>query len=218
MSDEPLIPGPLYGLRTWRVAAENGAERLSAPHRGTTWPTGGEWLEATCERAAHAAPAADCNCGIHSFHPRRSSARRVLAAWREVPGIVAADGPTEVHEDGFRAARARPHALVLAPGRNAKQVARLAEAYDVPVIEIRGPRELMAWCTERGLGMEQAVVARLLGPDASRARARHRRTNALRLAGALVVAAVLLVVGIQLNPDEPSGRELQGRGGEIRTP
>jgi hypothetical protein len=218
MSDEPLIPGPLYGLRTWRVAAENGVERLFAPHRGTTWPTGGEWLEAACGRAAHAAPAADCDCGIHAFHPRRSTARRVLGAWREVPGIVAADGPTEVHEEGFRAARARPHALVLAPGRNAKQVARLAEAYAVPVIELRGPRELLAWCTERELGLDEAVVARLLGPDAARAKTRRRRTNALRLAGALVVAAILVVAGVQLNPEEPPGRELKGRTGDIRTP
>jgi hypothetical protein len=218
VTDEPLIPGPLYGLRTWRVVAEDGVERLAAPHRGIAWPAGGEWLEAACGRSDHPAPAAGCDCGIHAFHPRRSLARQVLAARREVPGIVETAGATEVHEEGFRAERGRPHALVLAPGRNARQIERLAEAYGVAVLELRGPDELLAWCTERGLGLQEPVVTRLLGPGELAAKARRRRKNALRLAGALVVAASLVVAGIQLNPDEPSGRTLKGRAGDIRTP
>jgi hypothetical protein len=218
MTEEPLIPGPLYGLRTWRVVAEGGVDRLAAPHRGIAWPAGGEWLEATCERAGHMAPTAGCDCGIHALHPCREGVRQVLAARREVPGIVEADGPTEVHADGFRAARGRPHALVIAPGRNARQIARLAEAYAAGVVEIRGPDDLLAWCTERGLGLDERVVADLLGPGERHARARRRRANALRVAAAVLVAAILVVAGIQLNSDEPSGRELKGRGGDIRTP
>jgi hypothetical protein len=216
MTDEPLIPGPLYGLRTWRVVAENDGERLAAPHRGTTWPTGGEWLVATCER--HAAPAAGCDCGVHAWHPRRSSARRVLSTRREVPGIVEARGATEVHEEGFRAERARPHALVLVPGRNAGQIRRLAEAYGVDVVDVRGAAELLAWCRERGLGMDEAVVAQLVGPGEHAARTRKTRRDALRFGAALAVAAAVVVAGIQLIPEPEPGKVLKGRGGEIRTP
>jgi hypothetical protein len=209
VTDEPLIPGPLYGLRTWRVVAEDGVERLAAPHRGITWPPG-EWLTATCIR--HDAPAADCDCGIHAWHPRRDSARRALATWREVPGIVEAEGAIEVHADGFRAERGRPYALVIAPGRNAEQIRRLAREYAVEVVEVRGPRELLAWCAERGLGMGEPVVRDLVGP------VRRRKSGALRLAGALAVAGALVFAGLQFIPEPESGKTLKGRGGEFRTP
>lgn len=209
MSDEPLIPGPLYGLRTWRVVAEDGVERLAAPHRGITWPPG-EWLRATCED--HAAPAAGCDCGIHAWHPRRASARRVLATSREVPGIVEADGAAEVHEEGFRAERGRPYALVIAPGRNAEQVRRLAREYAVEVVEVSGPGDLLAWCAERGLGLSEAVVRDLVGP------VKRPKAGALRLAAALAVAGALVFAGLQLIPEPESGHTLKGRSGEIRTP
>ena len=48
MSSAPLVPGPLYGLRTWRVVIEDGRERLSAPQRGTPWALGHGWVEAAC--------------------------------------------------------------------------------------------------------------------------------------------------------------------------
>ena len=47
--------------------------------------------------------AAGCGCGIHAWHPRRASARRILRSRFDLPGIVEADGAVEVHEDGFRA-------------------------------------------------------------------------------------------------------------------
>ena len=119
MAEPPLLVGPLYGLRTWAVVGPPGDERLAGPQRRTPWPDGGAWLDATCERAAeHVAPEHDCVCGIHALHPDAANARRVLSVRREVPGIVECDGPVEVHAQGFRARRGRPHALVLLPGRN----------------------------------------------------------------------------------------------------
>jgi hypothetical protein len=212
VNDEPLISGPLYGLRTWRVVAEDGVERLAAPHRGTTWPTGGEWLEATCDR--HPAPAAGCDCGIHGLHPRRSSARRVLATRRDVAGIVEAEGAVEVYEDGFRAERGRPYGLVVVPGRNADQIGRLAKAYGVDVIEVSGADALLAWCAERGLGLSDRVVADLVEPSEKR----PRKSGALRFIAAVAVAALLVVAGIELIPEPESGKVLKGRSGEIRTP
>jgi hypothetical protein len=220
MTATPLVPGPLYGLRAWRVVADERGERLAAPHQGTTWPTGGEWLQATCSAGAHAAPAAGCDCGAHAFHPRRAAAKRVLATRREIAGVIEAGGAVEVHEDGFRAERARPHALVLAPGRNQHLVRRLAHAYGAETIEIRRPDDLLAWCRERGLGLSEPVVQELLGPRQAadrNLRRRRRRADALRVAIALAVAALLVLLGLQVAADD-SGKTVYGRTGEVQRP
>jgi hypothetical protein len=216
MSDLLLVPSPLYGLRTWTVVGDAGCERLAGPHRAVAWPAEGEWLEATCA-ARHESPARDCDCGVHAWHPRRRSARRIVAARREIPGLVEASGAIEVHDDGFRAQRARPYALVLDGRRNPALVRRLAAAYGVPVVEARGPAALLAWCRERGLGLEEAVVAELLGPAAEqrrRATVRRARADALRTAAVVAVVALLLLLGV-VATDSPGDRVLSGRTGEV---
>jgi hypothetical protein len=218
---EPLFAGSLYGLRFWRVFVDDRGEWLAGPHQQAVWPAGGEWLVATCTDG-HPAPTAGCDCGVHAWHPRRSSARQVLAARATVAGIVEAQGPAEVHEDGFRAERARVYALVLTPRANAKLIRRLAERYDAEIAEVRGPAELLAWCRERGLGLDEEVVARLLGSGdaASLRRARRRRQGgaALRVALALVIAALLVVAGLNVVADPPGERTLYGRAGEVHRP
>ena len=218
---EPLFAGSLYGLRFWRVIVDDRGEWLAAPHQRAVWPAGGEWLHATCP-SGHAAPAPGCDCGAHAWHPRRSSARHVLAPRATVAGIIEAQGPAEVHEDGFRAERARPYALVLTPRANAELIRRLAARYDAQIAEVRGPAELLAWCRERGLGLDEQVVAGLLGDgDAAalrRARRRRRRANALRVALALVFAALLVVAGLNVVADPPGDRTLYGRTGEVHRP
>jgi hypothetical protein len=221
MSDAPLVTTPVYGLRTWTVSGERPDERLAGPHRDAPWPAGGAWLEAACPSAeGHSAPAPGCDCGVHAWHPRPRAARRILAGRREVPGIVEARGAIEVHEDGFRAERARPYALLLAPGRNAALVHRLADAYGVPVVEAADADAVLGWCSEHELGLAAPVVAELLGPDEFDARRRARRAkvraNAFRLAAAVVVAALLVVLGL-VATDPPGERVLSGRAGEVRT-
>jgi hypothetical protein len=218
VTEEPLVPGPLYGLRTWIVVSEGGRERLRGLHQGGEWPAGDEWLEATCPHAQHRPPGRDCECGIHAWHPTRKNARRVLASRAELAGVIEARGAVEVHEEGFRAERARPHALVVTRDRNGKLVRRLAELYDTQVVEVRRPDELLAWCRERGLGLDERVVAELLGPDeiakSARAKRTRRRNNILRVAAAVVIATVMGVIAAQLHdPDGP--RTLYGRTGEI---
>jgi hypothetical protein len=219
MSGPPLVPSPVYGLRTWTVRGEHSGERLAGVYRDAApWPAGGDWVDASCTKG-HSAPAPGCSCGIHAWHPRLRAARRILAGRREIPGIVEATGAIEVHEDGFRAARARPHALLLTPGRNAALVRRLGEAYEVPVVEVTGPDDVLEWCRERGLGLGAAVVAGLLGADEIEAQLRARkarvRTNVLRVTAAVVVAALLLVLGL-IATDPPGDRPLSGRAGEVR--
>jgi hypothetical protein len=217
MSDTPLLPAPLYGLRTWSVRDDDGVERLAGPQNGAPWPAGGALLEAACtQHAEHRAPAHGCSCGIHALHPSRAAARRVLATRRVIPGIVEAHGTIELHADGFRAGRARPYALLVAPGRNARLVARLAATHDAEVVEVDGPDAVLAWCRERGLGLEPPVVASLLGSDrlaaAKRATRRRRRLAALRIAAAAAAVALLLGLGL-LATDDPGDRRLSGRAG-----
>ena len=222
MSGAPLVATPVYGLRTWSVGGERPDERLAGAYRDAApWPAGGAWLEASCPGAdGHSAPAPECSCGVHAWHPRPWAARRILARRREVPGIVEARGAIEVHEDGFRAERARPYALFLAPGRNAELLHRLGEAYHVPVVEAEGLDAVLRWCREHELGLSEPVVAELLGPAEIEARRRARRakvrTDALRFAAALIVAALVLV-GLLVATDPPDDRVLYGRTGEIRT-
>jgi hypothetical protein len=222
MSDTPLVPTPVYGLRTWTVRGDRPDERLAGAFRDAPpWPAGGAWLEASCSGPeGHAAPAPGCSCGVHAWHPRPRAARRILAGRREVPGIVEARGAIEVHADGFRAERARPYALLLAPGRNAALAQRLGEAYRVPVVEVAGPDEVLDWCREHGLGLSEPVVADLLGADELEGQRRARqlkvRSNALRVAAAVVIAALLVALGL-VATDDPGDRKLSGRAGDVRT-
>ena len=126
-------------------------------------------------------------------------------------------GAIEVHEDGLRAERARPCALVVMRGRNAALVHRLAATYRVPVIEARQAREVVDWCRDRGVGLDPPVVARLLGQDAgalSRRRRNRARSLALRTAAAMVGIAAMLALGLALT-DDPGARPLYGRTGVV---
>jgi hypothetical protein len=202
VSDVALVPGPLYGLRTWRVVVDDGVERLAGPQRRTPWPPGRGWVQATCAEG-HVAPAPDCRCGIHAWHPRTATARRVLASRFDLPGIVEVDGAVEVHEDGFRAQRARPYAFVRLPGRNPHVIERLAATYGARILDLRRAEQLLAVCRERGLGLGEAVVEELLGAETlaeqRRARSRRRRTDVLRAAAALAVTAALTRLGFMVD-------------------
>lgn len=220
MNDAPLTPAPLYGLRTWTVIGERGAESLAGPHQRAPWPPDGAWLDATCAReSGHQPPNEGCGCGVHAWHPSRRSARRVLSSRREVPGIAEARGAIEVHLDGFRAERARPCVLFLARGRNARLVNRLSEAYGAEVVEVDSADAVLAFCRARGLGLDATTVAALLGPRVAEERRRAKRDrvrrDALRLVAVMAAAALLVVGGLRFAVDPPGKRVLHGRSGEI---
>jgi hypothetical protein len=214
-----LVPGPVYGLRTWLVEGAPGEERLVGAHSRTPWPPGAE-LEATCAaEPAHAPPGPGCGCGVYGRHPRRAAARQVCAVRREVPGIVEASGRLEVHEEGFRAARGRPVALVALPGRNAREVERLATAYGAELLRLDGPDALLAHCETHGLGLSPAVVADLVGADRlARDRRARRRGIARTVLRVAAVALVLLGIALAVDRDVQHGKVLRGRAGEVRVP
>jgi hypothetical protein len=153
------------------------------------------------------------------LHPDARSARRVLASRRDVAGVVECSGAVELHFEGFRAERGRPHALVLTPGRNARLIGRLAAAYDAEVAEVRGPSDVLDWCRERRLGLDAPVVGELLGPVAAaewrRTRRRRAWTAAMRVAAAVLVAAVLGALASTALPEVSGPHDLFGRTGKI---
>jgi hypothetical protein len=215
MTAPPLVPSPLFGLRTWSVAGASGEERLTAPQQGTPWPVGGEWLHARCATASHDAPARACACGIHAWHPSARAARRVLGTRGAIAGVVEAAGAIELHRDGFRAERARPRALLVAPRANAALIERLSAAYGAEALAVRGPRDVVAWCEARGYGLEPDVVNALLGAELVARERRRVRVMRLRVAAALVGIAMLVAIGAAATAD-PGDRTLYGRTGEVR--
>jgi hypothetical protein len=216
VTDTPLFADPLYGLRFWRVSADDSGELLVGPHQGTFWPPAGEWLQARCP-LGHDAPAPSCDCGAHAWHPRRKSVRDVLAPRGTVAGLVEARGAVEVHEDGIRAALARPHALIVTPGRNEALIRRLAARYDTSLVEVRGPRALLAYCREHDIGMDEGVVSELLGVNTTERRRARFRQDFLRVVAALLISALLVVLGLAVAGDPPGDRTLYGRAGEVHT-
>jgi hypothetical protein len=217
VSDTPLFADPLFGLRFWKVVPGEDGEALAGPHQRSPWPPGGQWLHAQCPKE-HVAPAPGCDCGVHAWHPRRESVRDVLAPRGTVAGIVEAQGAIEVHEDGFRASRARPYALLMTPGSNPALINRLADRYGTSIVEVRGPRALLEYCRANDIGMDEAVVSELLGTGSLRERRRARfRRDALRVAVALLVSALLTFIGLQITTKPPPGTKLYGRTGEFRT-
>jgi hypothetical protein len=202
VSETPLVPGRLYGLRLWRVGNGPDGERLLSPDLAVAWPAGGEALMARCERQGHAAPAHGCGCGVCAWHPRPATARRVMQ-WRWFqPGIVEAWGAVEVHYEGFRAQWARPFALISVPNRFPRQVERLAADYEAGIVELSSAGALLGHCRRHGLGFDEATVAALLGPEyepAHRARLRHRRAEAAWMAGAAaMLGAPIAAAALQL--------------------
>jgi hypothetical protein len=220
MSEAPLVPGPIYGLRTWRVAGTPGHERLVGSYRSAPWPTGGAMLDAECPaRPPHTPPGATCTCGLHAWHPNRAAARRVCGFRGEVPGILEASGAVEVHADGFRAERGRPHALAVLPNRNARQLRRLADAYEIELLQVDGPDALLAHCRDRGLGLSEGVVAELVGTEKLAAdRRRRRRRGVLAAVWIVVLALVLGGIAFAVHPEVQHGKTLNGRSGEVRVP
>lgn len=217
MTAAPLVPSPLYGLRTWSVAGGRGAERLVGPQQDTPWPEGGAWLEARCDVAQHPAPARACGCGIHAWHPGPRSARRVLGTRGAIAGVVEGAGAIELHREGFRAERARPRALLAGPRADAALVRRLGTAHAAEVVAVRGPADVVAWCGERGYGLAPDTVDELLGPEAVAATRRRTRAARLRVAAAVAVIAALVAIGAAVT-DVPHGKTLNGRSGPVYIP
>jgi hypothetical protein len=141
----------------------------------------------------------------------------VLGRRFEQPGIVEGAGAVELQHDGFRAERARPYALVVTPGRNADGAERLARRYQAEVVRVPDADALLAWCAERGLGLDAATVVDLLGPENEeerlRSERRKRRGNVLRIATVVAIAAAVIAAGWAFESGPPANHRVCGRAG-----
>ena len=209
-----LVPGPLYGLRTWSVAGADGEERLEGPLQPAPWPPGGEWLTATCAvDPRHAAPEPGCTLRDPRLAPapeRGAPRARVLAAasrassrpaarWRSTATASAPSAPGP--------ARSSPRAR-----SNAALLGRLAEAYRAEVVRRRRRRTRSSpGAASTTSGSPPAVVDELLGPRGRRrASAARAAPTRLRLAGVAFAIAIAILLGLEFTAD-PGDRPLFGR-------
>ena len=102
----PLVPGELRGYRQFDLV-DGG---LVPPVRAADGPWDGTLEHARCGRGlAHAAPDADCTCGLYAMH--RPGSATVSLGYANA--VVAARGRTVLGDRGFRAASARVEAVAL---------------------------------------------------------------------------------------------------------
>ena len=204
--EAPVVPGRLYGLRAWTVG---GGKQLESIAQEGAWANGSKAPKARCAAGrGHRAPAHNCGCGLYALHPTvrqcQSSfddARRAARTGEpgaEVVGIVAAWGEVELHETGFGAEYARPHALVLPAAHSdhyGRRIRVLAADHGAEVWEVDSRHHLHRRCVEQNLGLSEAAVKELLG---AQLRGQRRRKRLRRWRDALVdvaSAAAALVIG-----------------------
>ena len=137
---EELVPrfsGMLLGVRQWLVPDSLGELKPLRTLKASTpsWETDGLATEARCfsdASEAHEPPGKDCECGLRAYHPWLVppwylwSGDKAANKGRYVTGVVEAWGRIELYPEGFRAAFARPVALVLPPALRADDTARLS--------------------------------------------------------------------------------------------
>ncbi len=137
-----LVPGELRGYRRFWLADDGLHPTVHG--RGGTWAGGVE--HARCAVGlSHAAPAADCGCGLYGwYHPGDAGRDMGLG---DVPAVIAARGRVVLGDHGFRAAAARVEAVALSwlvtPGPRSRRRARQALARHYPDATVYGSRRAM---------------------------------------------------------------------------
>lgn len=133
----PRFTGKILGVRQW--LAPQSLDELK-PLRtlkasSSSWETDGSATQARCLSDVsdpHEPPGKDCECGLRAYHPWQvppwylRSGDKAANQDLYVTGVVEAWGRIELYPEGFRAAFARPVALVLPPALRADDLARLA--------------------------------------------------------------------------------------------
>ncbi|HEY5659393.1 MAG TPA: hypothetical protein VIR59_01305 [Gaiellaceae bacterium] len=134
---------PFEAWRAWRVIRRGGVYSLGSIVRGTVW-TPCEPLTAAClgthllprlrRRRHHAAPAADCDCGIYGAPLGRIGqyvADEPCRGVARVLGRVALSGTVIECERGFRAAHSYP-AQIYVPADAASRSSRSPRGHPRP--------------------------------------------------------------------------------------
>ncbi len=133
----PRFTGTILGVRQWLVPPSLdelkplGSLKLNLP----SWEIDGSATRARCMKVVnklHEIPGKNCECGLRAYHPWLMppwyfwSGDKAANGNRYLTGVVEAWGRIELYPEGFRAAFARPVALVLPPAFSADSTARIA--------------------------------------------------------------------------------------------
>lgn len=149
-----LVPGELRGYRQFEVR-RNGLYPLV--HDAAPWS--GDVEQARCGAGhEHAAPDAECRCGLYAWYLPGSA----TVALGPSPAVVAARGRCILGDRGFRAAAARVVAVTLPgsvrwwPPAAARTRAMLAESYPDTLVYTSTRRMLRDFPPQdvRGLGID----------------------------------------------------------------
>jgi hypothetical protein len=129
-----------------------------------------------CGRStSHLAPSQGCDCGIHAWHPRRASARRVLAGRNQLAGLVeAAASLRPTRRDSVRSG---PVGELHRAGRWTRRP-RTCRPLDLSATQGGGrpPRR----CSRRGRAHMRRSRSGGRSPERRARRCRSRRRRALR--------------------------------------
>ncbi len=183
-SDLAVVPGVIHGLRRWQLYLEGSRWRLGSLNQPIIWAPG-EAMEAACihhdfmedDPENHDPPGAGCRCGIYAFHPFGDAAEAfeedvdapepgyARAVGWTICGVLSAWGRIEVHQEGFRAQRARLEALFLpsnwAGSAYHEAIEAVARLYGVPAVEHES-ESLIETCRRRWPGLDPDLVDELL--------------------------------------------------------
>ena len=137
-----LVPGELRGYRRFWLS-EDGLHP-TVHGRALAWSGGLERARCAVGQE-HAAPAADCGCGLYGwYHPADAGRDMGLG---DVPAVIAVRGRVVLGDHGFRAEAARVEAVALSwlttasPGARRRARAALGRRY--PQAVVYGTRRAM---------------------------------------------------------------------------
>ncbi len=182
--EPPLIAGLMIGVRAWDLDLADGEGCRLRGYGGFEWRQGGRATVAECgpggerrlPRHCLSPPGPDCSCGLYAFHPwscQPDRTHRKRGPFREsgefrVTGVIQAWGRIELHEDGFRAEKARPIAIVLpqepVDEEEQEAFAALARRYRVPTLRQTSEQRVRRFATRRSQ-ITPATVGRLVSGD-----------------------------------------------------
>jgi hypothetical protein len=182
----PLSIEPAVGWRVWQlIRLDDGDLRLTAVAHATVWPPLGS-TPATCARAAHAAPQADCTCGYYtSSSVQDLAAAGIFVRGIAVIGTVSVWGTVVEHSRGARSRYAYPSRL----------------------------RLVCSPCLQLGWIVDPVIVAG--GASLTPLCDRHRPSRGEDQPAPAVQAALLSTYGVDLLP-MPSVNTFGRRPGDIR--
>lgn len=127
----PDLTRPVLGFRSWELSYDGSLRSFA---RESWWRIGVNEAHCPLLNPPHQAPDHDCLCGLYALHTLMDLTDYGLSNdGLYVVGAIAAWGPMEIHETGFRTRYARMLALADAEAHHDLRLAA-AEHYRVPLV------------------------------------------------------------------------------------